>query len=134
MPSAPTRAGSHLIQLCCAHVKHKLVKRVRHRTALVFPQVAVVLRAVLGQTKTQALIAHAYFASAPCPWLRITKRWRRQHERLFKRFWHASVIPSRKDPFSSDQGSQTGLGLTSTRLSDRPGTSSADVFALVPHF
>ena len=52
---------------------------------------------------------------------------------LFKRFWHASVIPSRKDPFSSDQGSQTGLGLTSTRLSDRPGTSSADVFALLPH-
>ena len=55
-----------------------------------------------------------------------------QHGRLFKRFWYASVIPSRKDPFSSDQGSQTGLGLTSTRLSDRPGTSSADVFALLP--
>ena len=51
----------------------------------------------------------------------------------FKRNVHASVIPSRKDPFSSDQGSQTGLGLTSTRLSDRPGTSSADVFALLPH-
>ena len=42
--------------------------------------------------------------------------------------WHATAIPSRIDPFSSDQGSQAGLGLTSTRLSDRPGTSSADVF------
>ena len=30
-------------------------------------------------------------------------------------------------PFSSDQGSQTGLGSTSTRLSDRPGTLSAAV-------
>ncbi len=29
--------------------------------------------------------------------------------------------------FSSDQGSQTGLGLNSTRLSDRPGTLSAVV-------
>ena len=32
------------------------------------------------------------------------------------------------DPVSSDQGSQTGLGSTSTRLSDRPGTLSAVVF------
>ena len=40
---------------------------------------------------------------------------------------HASVTPSRTYPFSSDQGSQTRLGLTSTWLSDRPGTSSADV-------
>ena len=30
-------------------------------------------------------------------------------------------------PFSSDQGCQTGLGSTSTRLSDRPGTLSAVV-------
>ena len=42
---------------------------------------------------------------------------------------HASAIPSRTYPFSSVQGIQIGLGLTSTRLSDRPGTSSADVFA-----
>ena len=41
---------------------------------------------------------------------------------------HAMAIPSRKYPFSSDQGSQTGLGSTSTRLSDRPGTLSAVVF------
>ena len=33
---------------------------------------------------------------------------------------------------SSDQRSQTGLGLTSTRLNDRPGTSSADVFVAPP--
>ena len=46
---------------------------------------------------------------------------------------HASAIPSRTYPFSSDQGSQTELGLTSTRLSDCPGTSSADVFAALPH-
>ena len=49
--------------------------------------------------------------------------------------WHATAIPSRIYPFSSDQGSQTGLGSTSTRLSDRPGTLSAVVFAffaLVP--
>ncbi len=32
---------------------------------------------------------------------------------------HATAIPSRKFPFSSDQGSQTGLGSTSTRLNDR---------------
>ena len=31
-------------------------------------------------------------------------------------------------PFSSDQGSQAGLGSISTRLSDRPGTLSAVVF------
>ena len=31
--------------------------------------------------------------------------------------WHATAIPSRIYPFSSDQGSQTGLGSTSTRLS-----------------
>ena len=41
---------------------------------------------------------------------------------------HATAIPSRVYPFSSDQGSQTGLGSTSTRLSDRPGTLSAVVF------
>ena len=41
---------------------------------------------------------------------------------------YATAIPSRKYPFSSDQGSQTGLGSTSTRLSDRPGTLSAVVF------
>ena len=35
-------------------------------------------------------------------------------------------------PFSSDQGSQTGLGSTSTRLSDRPGTLSAVVFSTSP--
>lgn len=48
--------------------------------------------------------------------------------RCFHGNLHASVIPSRKCPFSSDQGSQTGLGLTSVRLSDHPGTSSADAF------
>ena len=42
-------------------------------------------------------------------------------------FLHATAIPSRTYPFSSDQGSQTGLGSTSTRLSDRPGTLSAVV-------
>ena len=42
-------------------------------------------------------------------------------------FQHATAIPSRTYPFSSDQGSQTGLGSTSTRLSDRPGTLSAVV-------
>ncbi len=36
-------------------------------------------------------------------------------------------------PFSSDQGSQTGLGSTSTRLSDCPGTLSAVVFMNKPH-
>ncbi len=36
-------------------------------------------------------------------------------------------------PFSSNQGSQTGLGSTSTRLSDRPGTLSAVVFMNKPH-
>ena len=41
--------------------------------------------------------------------------------------WHATAIPSRTYPFSSDQGSQTGLGSTSTRLSDRPGTLSVVV-------
>ncbi len=64
---------------------------------------------------------------------------------------HATAIPSRKHPFSSDQGSQTGLGSilstrlsdrpgsqtglgsTSTRLSDRPGTLSAVVFMNKPH-
>jgi len=46
---------------------------------------------------------------------------------------HATAIPSRKYPFSSDQGSQTGLGSTSTRLSDRPGTLSAVVFMNKPH-
>jgi len=46
---------------------------------------------------------------------------------------HATAIPSRKSPFSSDQGSQTGLGSTSTRLSDRPGTLSAVVFMHKPH-
>ena len=48
-----------------------------------------------------------------------------------RQFWldrHATAIPSRLDPFSSDQGSQTGLGSTSTRLSDRPGTLSAVVY------
>jgi len=46
---------------------------------------------------------------------------------------YATAIPSRKYPFSSDQGSQTGLGSTSTRLSDRPGTLSAVVFMNRPH-
>ena len=46
---------------------------------------------------------------------------------------HATAIPSRKYPFSSDQGSHTGLGSTSTRLSDRPGTLSAVVFMHKPH-
>ena len=41
--------------------------------------------------------------------------------------WHATAVPSRTYPFSSDQGSQTGLGSISTRLSDRPGTLSAVV-------
>ena len=57
------------------------------------------------------------------------------HEVLEWIDWHATAIPSRIYPFSSDQGSQTGLGSTSTRLSDRPGTFSAVVFAffaLVP--
>ncbi len=46
---------------------------------------------------------------------------------------HATAIPSRKYPFSSDQGSQTGLGsILSTRLSDRPGTLSAVVFMNKP--
>ena len=46
---------------------------------------------------------------------------------------HATAIPSRTYPFSSDQGSQTGLGSTSTRLSDRPGTLSAVVsFVFMP--
>ena len=35
-------------------------------------------------------------------------------------------------PFSSDQGSQTGLGSISTRLSDRPGTLSAVVLCFLP--
>ena len=43
---------------------------------------------------------------------------------------HATVIPSRTYPFSSDQGSQTGLGSTNTRLSDRPGTLSAVMLLL----
>ena len=45
---------------------------------------------------------------------------------------HATAIPSRTYPFSSDQGSQTGLGSTSTRLSDRPGTLSAVVSIAYP--
>ncbi len=43
---------------------------------------------------------------------------------LEQRTQHAAAVPSRKFPFSSDQGSQPGLGTTSTRLSDRPGTLS----------
>jgi len=46
---------------------------------------------------------------------------------------YATAIPSRNYPFSSDQGSQTGLGSTSTRLSDRPGTLTAVVFMHKPH-
>ena len=46
---------------------------------------------------------------------------------------HATAIPSRKYPFSSDPGSQTGLGSTSTRLSDRPGTLGTVVFMNRPH-
>ncbi len=43
-----------------------------------------------------------------------------------------TAIPSRKYPFSSDQGSQAGLGSASTRLSHRPETLSAMVpFAAV---
>ena len=41
---------------------------------------------------------------------------------------HATAIPSRQNPFSSSQGSQTGFGSTSTQLSDRPGTLSPVVF------
>ena len=52
---------------------------------------------------------------------------------LEQRTQHAAAIPSRKFPFSSDQGSQPGLGTTSTRLSDRPGTLSAVVFMHKPH-
>ncbi len=46
---------------------------------------------------------------------------------------HATAIPSKKYPFSSDQGSQTGLGSIITRLSDRPGTLSEVVFMNRPH-
>ena len=53
------------------------------------------------------------------------------HEPSQWRRWHATAIPSRIYPFSSDQGSQTGLGSTSTRLSDRPGTLSAVAFGLL---
>ncbi|DBA99016.1 TPA: hypothetical protein ACH3X1_014287 [Trebouxia sp. C0004] len=45
----------------------------------------------------------------------------------------ATAIPSRKYPFSSDQGSQTGLGSTNTQLRDRPGILSAVVFMQKPH-
>ncbi len=38
------------------------------------------------------------------------------------------TLRQRTYPFASDQGSQAGLGLTSTRLSDRPGPLSAVVF------
>ena len=44
---------------------------------------------------------------------------------------HATAIPSRKHSFSSDQESQTGLGSTFIRLSDRPGTLSAVVSPFV---
>ena len=36
------------------------------------------------------------------------------HEDLEWLDWHATAIPSRIYPFSSDQGSQTGLGSTSS--------------------
>ena len=55
------------------------------------------------------------------------------HTMMEQPIQHATAIPSRKYPFSSDQGSQTGLGSTSTRLSDRPGTLSAVVFMNKPH-
>ena len=35
-----------------------------------------------------------------------------------------TALRPRTYPFSSDQGSQPGLGLAITRLSDRPGTES----------
>ena len=43
-----------------------------------------------------------------------------------------AALRRRSYPFSSDQGSQTGLGSTSTRLTDRPGTLSAVVFCPCP--
>ena len=42
--------------------------------------------------------------------------------------WHATVIPSRITPFSSDHGRQTGLGQISTTLGDHAGISGAVAF------
>ena len=55
--------------------------------------------------------------------------WSCYHEKLIQASFHATAIPSRKYPFSVDQGSQIGLGSTSARQSDRPGTLSAVVFS-----
>ena len=52
----------------------------------------------------------------------VMLQWRRRH---------ATAIPSKIHPFSSDQGSQTGLGSTNTPLSDRPGTLSVVAFGLL---
>ena len=42
--------------------------------------------------------------------------------------FHATVIPSRITPFSSDHGRQTGLGQISTTLGDHAGISGAVAF------
>ena len=42
--------------------------------------------------------------------------------------FHATVIPSRTTPFSSDHGRQTGLGQISTTLGDHAGISGAVAF------
>ena len=44
---------------------------------------------------------------------------------------HATVIPSRITPFSSDHGRQTGLGQISTTLGDHAGISGAVAFLLL---
>ena len=43
---------------------------------------------------------------------------------------HATVIPSRITPFSSDHGRQTGLGQISTTLGDHAGISGAVAFCM----
>ena len=45
---------------------------------------------------------------------------------------HATVIPSRITPFSSDHGRQTGLGQISTTLGDHAGISGAVAFCIRP--
>lgn len=44
------------------------------------------------------------------------------------RLWHATIIPSRKDPLSSELGSQPGLGRISTGERDHLGTRGVVVF------